>query len=89
MTLTNQHIVRKLNLRAQSARENQHIDEIERHATPLFYAVFGAAMAVILWYDYRDVMQHRMDTLGVMQSAAQEAHCLQDVRTRRSCRLTM
>src|SRR3990167_8794440 len=74
--MNNQPIVRKLNRRAEIARENQRMDEIERHATPLFYAVFGAALAIILWHvteDYRNVAQHRIDTLGAMQSAAHES----------------
>ena|SRR3990167_5049148 len=79
MTSSYQHIANKLNRRAEIIRDNQHMDEIERHATPLFYAVFGAAMAIILWHvteDYRDVMQHRLDTLGAMQSSAQESALL-------------
>jgi len=76
MTLTHQPIVHKLNSRAQSARENQHMEELELHARPLFWAIFGVAIAVVLWYvteDYRDVAQHRLDTLGAMQSAKQES----------------
>ena len=66
----NQHIVRKLNRRAEVERENQRMAEIEKHATPLFYIVFGAAIAVILWTataNYRDVWQHKLDTMADKQ----------------------
>jgi|SRR3990167_4514006 len=74
--MNNQHIVHKLNRRAEIARENKRMDEIERHATPLFYAVIGIAAAVVLWMvtaDYRDVAQHRMDTFVAVESARQES----------------
>ncbi|OFZ67945.1 MAG: hypothetical protein A2V79_05500 [Betaproteobacteria bacterium RBG_16_56_24] len=67
MSMAHQHIVRKLNRRAEVERENQRMAEIEKHATPLFYVVFGAAIAVILWTataDYRDVWQHKLDTMA-------------------------
>ena len=75
-TLAHQPIANKLNRRAQTARENQRMDEIERHATPLFYAVIGIAAAVVLWIateDYRDVAQHRLDTFVAVESAKQES----------------
>ena len=74
-----QHIAIRLNRRAEIARQHPHMDELKHHATPLFYAVFGAAVAVGLWTvtaGYRDVAQHRLDTLGAMQSAAQESDLL-------------
>ena len=72
MPLAHQHIVRKLNSRAEVERENQRMAEIEKHATPLFYIVFGAAIAAILWTataDYRDVIQHKLDTMADRQQA--------------------
>lgn len=70
MSLANQHIVNRLNHRAEVECENARMDEIECRATPLFYAVFGIAAAVILWAltaGYRDVIQHRMDTMADRQ----------------------
>ena len=67
-TLPHQHIAHSLNRRAEIARENQHIEELELHARPLFWAIFGAAAAVVLWVateDYRDVVQHRYDIVMV------------------------
>jgi len=75
-TLAHQHIANRLNRRAEIARENQRMDEIEKHATPLFYAVIGVAAAVVLWMvtaDYRDVAQHRMDTFVAVESARKES----------------
>lgn len=69
-TLAHQHIVHKLNRRAEVERENARMDDIERRATPLFYAVFGIAAAVMLWTltaGYRDVIQHRLDTMADRQ----------------------
>src|SRR3989304_3150724 len=66
--MNHQHIVHKLNRRADIARENQCMEELELHARPLFWAVFIAAAAVVLWIateDYRDVAQHRYDTMTV------------------------
>lgn len=65
-----QHIVHRLNRRAEIERENQRIDEIERAATPFFYAVMICAAAAVLWSltaDYRDVIQHRLNTLADRQ----------------------
>lgn len=70
MSLAHQHIVHKLNRRAEVERENARMDEIERHATPLFYAVMAVAAAVLLWTltaDYRDVLQHKLDTMADRQ----------------------
>lgn len=70
MSLAHQHIVHKLNRRAEVERENARMDEIERRATPLFYAVFGIAAAALLWAltaDYRDVLQHKLDTMADRQ----------------------
>jgi cell division protein FtsB len=69
-TLAHQHIVHKLNRRAEVERENARMDDIERRAAPLFYAVFGIAAAVMLWTltaGYRDVIQHRLDTMADRQ----------------------
>lgn len=69
-TLAHQHIANRLNRRAEIARENQRMVEIERHATPLFYVVMAAAAAVMLWTltaGYRDVIQHRLDTMADRQ----------------------
>lgn len=68
--MINQHIANRINRRAEVERENARMDEIERRATPLFYAVFGIAAAVMLWTltaDYRDVIQHRLDTMADRQ----------------------
>lgn len=46
-TLAHQPIAHMLNRRAESERENVHMDEIERRATPLFYVVMLAAVGVI------------------------------------------
>lgn len=70
MTLDHQHIVHKLNRRAEVERENARMDDIERRATPLFYAVMAVAAAVMLWTltaGYRDVIQHRLDTMADRQ----------------------
>ncbi len=70
MSLAHQHIVHKLNRRAEVERENARMDEIERRATPLFYAVMAVAAAVMLWTltaGYRDVIQHRLDTMADRQ----------------------
>lgn len=70
MTLANQHIAHKLNRRAEVERENARMDDIERRATPLFYAVMAVAAAVMLWTltaGYRDVIQHRLDTMADRQ----------------------
>lgn len=70
MELTNQHIAHRLNRRAEIERENLRMNELERRATPLFYAVFCAAAAVLLWLvteDYRDVAKHRLDTMADKQ----------------------
>ena len=69
-TLAHQHIVNKLNRRAEVERENARMDDIERRATPLFYTVMTAAAAVMLWTftaGYRDVIQHRLDTMADRQ----------------------
>lgn len=68
--LTHQHIVHRINFRAEIERDNAQMDEIERAAAPLFYAVFSIAAAVMLWIltsDYRDVLQHRLDTMADRQ----------------------
>lgn len=70
MTLSHQHIVHKLNNRQSIERENRNMDELERRAAPLFYAVLVVAAAVMLWIataDYRDVAQHRLDTMADRQ----------------------
>jgi len=70
MSLAHQHIVNKLNRRAEVERENQCVDELERRATPLFYTVMTVAAAVMLWTltaGYRDVIQHRLDTMADRQ----------------------
>lgn len=72
MTFSHQHIVRKLNSRAEIELENVRMDEIERAATPLFYAVMAVAAAVMLWTltaGYRDVLQHRLDTIADRQQS--------------------
>lgn len=72
MTLAHQPIVHRINFRAEAERENRHMAEIERAATPLFYAVFCIAAAVMLWAltaGYRDVWQHRLDTLADRQQS--------------------
>lgn len=48
MTLTHQPIANKLNRRAEVDRENASMDEIERRATPLFYAMMLIAAVVML-----------------------------------------
>lgn len=63
--IAHQHIVHRLNRRAETERQNQHMDEMERHAMPLMYAVFAAALVTVLWIsteDYRDVAAHRLET---------------------------
>jgi cell division protein FtsB len=70
MSLAHQHIIHKLNRRAEVERENARMDDIERRATPLFYAVMAVAVAVMLWTltaGYRDVIQHRLDTMADRQ----------------------
>lgn len=47
MSLAHQNIVHKLNRCAEVERENQRMDEIERRATPLFYAVMLAAVGMV------------------------------------------
>lgn len=67
-TPDHQHIVNRLNRRADIARKNQHMEELELHARPLFWAIFIAAAAVVVWIateNYRDVAQHRYDTMTV------------------------
>jgi len=78
-TLAHQRIVHRLNRRAEIERENQHMDEIERHATPLFYAVMAIAAAVLLWAltaDYRDVIQHKIDTMADRQQTERISYTL-------------
>lgn len=68
--LTHQPITRRINRRAELDRENARMDEIERYAAPLFYAVMICAAAVVLWIltsGYRDVWQHRLDTMADRQ----------------------
>ena len=75
-TLAHQHIANRLNRHAEIARENQHMEEMELHARRLFWAIFGAAAAVVLWIateDYRDVAQYRLDTFVAVESAKQES----------------
>lgn len=70
MTLAHQHIVAALNRRMELERERQRIAEIERHATPLFYIVLAASTAIALWVataGYRDVLQHKLDTMAERQ----------------------
>jgi len=70
MPLAHQHIAHALNRRAEAGRENACMGEIERHATPLFYTVFIAAAITVLWVltaDYRDVLQHKLDTMADRQ----------------------
>ena|SRR3989304_1961469 len=74
--MIHQPIVHKLNRRAEIARENYNMEELELHARPLFWPIFGAAAAVVVWIateDYRDVAQHRMDTFVAIESAKQES----------------
>lgn len=69
-TLAHQHIVHRLNSRAEVERDNARMAELERRATPLFYTIFGIAAAVVLWMltaGYRDVIQHRLDTMADRQ----------------------
>lgn len=69
-TLAHQRLAHALNRRAEVERENARMDEIERHATPLFYAVMAVAAAVMLWTltaDYRDVLHHKLDTMADRQ----------------------
>lgn len=68
--LAHQHIVHKLNRRDEVERDNARMDEIERHAAPLFYIVMICAAAVVLWTltaGYRDVIQHKLDTMADRQ----------------------
>lgn len=68
--LTHQQLAHKLNRRAETERENARMDEIERAATPLFYVVMICAAAVMLWTltaGYRDVLQHRLNTMADRQ----------------------
>lgn len=54
--MNHQHIVTSLNRRAEVASENRIMEEIGRHAAPLFYAVMICAASAILWSitaDYR------------------------------------
>lgn len=70
--MKHQHIAHTVNRRAESERENARMDEIERRATPLFYAVMAVAAAVLLWTltaGYRDVIQHRLDTMADRQQS--------------------
>lgn len=72
MTFAHQHIASRINRAAEIERENARMAEIERAATPLFYAVFGIAAAVLVWLvtaDYRDVLQHKLDTLADRQQS--------------------
>jgi hypothetical protein len=45
--VNHQHIVHKLNRRAEVERENARLDDIERRATPLFYVVMLAAVGMV------------------------------------------
>lgn len=66
--LAHHHIAQKLNRRAQTERENQNMEEIERQAMPLMYAVFALAFFTVIWItteDYRNVAQHQIDTASV------------------------
>lgn len=66
--LSHQHLVEKFNRRAETERMN----DMEHRATPLFYAVMSIAAAVVLWTltaDYRDVIQHRLDTMAYRQQS--------------------
>lgn len=47
MSLAHQYIAHRLNRQAEAERESIHMDEIERHAVPLFYAVMLAAVGMI------------------------------------------
>lgn len=55
-TIAHQHIIARLNRRAEVERENRMMDEIAHYAAPLFYAVMACAAAAVLWHitaDYR------------------------------------
>jgi len=68
MTTLHQPIAHRINRRTEIARENQNMEELELHARPLFWAIFIASATVVLWIateDYRDVAQHRYDTVMV------------------------
>jgi hypothetical protein len=70
MSLSHQYIVYKLNRRAEVERENARMDELEKAATPFFYAVFIVVALVTLWVatsEYRDVAQVKIDTLATKQ----------------------
>lgn len=72
MSLAHQHIVARINRIAEIERENQIMAEIERRATPLFYAVMAVVSIVALWIataGYRDVIQHKLDTMAERQQA--------------------
>lgn len=67
MDLAHQRIAAELNRAADDARA---MDDIEREATPLFYAVMAIIAAVVLWVataEYRDVAQHKLDTMADKQ----------------------
>lgn len=46
--LAHTHIAHKLNRRAEIERQNKHMDELKRHAAPLFWLAFLMAVAIAL-----------------------------------------
>lgn len=66
--LIHKHLCDKLNHRAKTKRENEHIEEMEQRAAPLMYAVFALAFVTVIWIateGYRDVAKHRIDTASM------------------------
>lgn len=45
--LAHTHIAHRLNRRAEIERQNKHLEELKRHAAPLFWLAFLMAVAII------------------------------------------
>lgn len=70
--LQHQHQVHAFNRAHFAAAENEHMAELERRSSPLFYAVYGLIAVFVAWTvtaDYRNVLQHRLDTYMDLREA--------------------
>lgn len=70
--LQHQQHVNAFNRAHFAAAENERMAELERRSSPLFYAVYGLIAVFVAWTltaDYRDVLQHRLDTYMELREA--------------------
>lgn len=70
--LQHQHQVHAFNRAHLAAAENERMAELERRSSPLFYAAYGLIAVFVAWTltaDYRNVLQHRLDTYMELREA--------------------